>query len=117
MLPMSGVGEPMAGAPGDAGGLAPAADPDGAAPGAPGLPGAPDWGAADFGAAAGAGAAADPGFARCLLALVWPVVSAAVVDGCDAGCPAAARVNRQNSPSRAAAGRDGRRRPRELVIR
>src|SRR5258708_15419633 len=110
----------MAGVPGDAGGLAPAADPDGAAPVAPGLPGAPDWGAADFGAAAAAGAAgaaADPGFARCLLALVWPVVPAAVVDGCDAGCPAAARVNRQNSPSRAAAGKEGRRRPRELVIR
>src|SRR5260370_6561014 len=116
MLPMSGVGEPMAGAPGDAGGLAPAAGRDGAAPVAPGRPGAPDWGAADLGAAGAVGAAADPGFARCLPALVWPVVPAAVVDGGDACCPAAARVNRQNSPSRAAAGRNGRRPPREPSI-
>src|SRR5260370_36061843 len=73
MLPMSGVGEPMAGAPGDAGGLAPAAGPDGAAPVAPGRPGAPDWGAADLGAAGGGGAAGGPGFARGLPGLVWAV--------------------------------------------
>src|ERR1700688_3755337 len=62
MLPMSGVGEPMAGAPGDAG------------DGADGVPG---WGAAAFGAAG----AADPGFACSLAALEWPVVPV-VVDGC-----------------------------------
>src|ERR1700726_1703007 len=113
MLPMSGVGEPKAGAPGDpgaaAGCLPPGApvapaEPDGAA--APGRAGVPAWGAAAF------GAAADPVFARSLPALVWPVVPV-VVDGCWAIAAIAASAHRQ---SMTAAGRYGRRRPREPAM-
>src|ERR1700688_707110 len=89
MLPMSGGGEPMAGAPGDAGCLPPLPP---VVPLAPARAGAPDWGAVAF------EAVADPAFARGLPALPWP----AVVDGCDDCWPAAASANKQRMAAAAA---------------